>query len=79
MGIGGSASISRADQDDSDKQAGSPRQTQWRGRVLRYAEQTEMVERQRAEHLTQDDKRYNGGCAKPRYHQNCDTDEYRAK
>jgi hypothetical protein len=38
-----------------------------------------MVERQRADHLTQHDKRQNGGCAEPRDHQDSDADEYRAE
>ena len=66
--VGGGASISPADENDPDEQTGRARQTHWRGRMLRYAKKTEMVERQRAEHLSQNDKRQNACSAKPRHH-----------
>jgi hypothetical protein len=45
----GVASVLRADENDPDEQTGSPGQTQRRGRVLRDAEKTEMVECQRGD------------------------------
>jgi len=66
--VAGGTSISPADENDPEKQTGCARQTHWRGRVLRYAKKTEMVERQRAEHLPQNDKGQNARCAKPPHH-----------